>query len=60
MGSLTGSPNGSLVFQAKTTEPLVELGELSAAIEQTVDAGPGGMGFRVNVQLYSVTGATPR
>ena len=49
-----------LVFEAESRKTLVELGQLSATVEQAMYAGPGRVCFRVNVQLDGITGAAPR
>src|SRR5262249_37228407 len=44
-----------LAFEADALEPLLELGELAAGVDQAVDARPGRMRLGVDVQAQRVT-----
>ena len=58
--ALGSSDYGSgLLLDAEILEPLLELGELTAAVQQAVDAGPGGMRLGVDFQIEGVAGLAP-
>src|SRR5262245_62906662 len=43
-----------LAFQADALETLLELGELAAGVDQAVDAGPGRVRLRIDIQAQRV------
>src|SRR5262249_36656891 len=58
------SPRGryagpSLVLDFEALEPLLELGELAAAVDQTMHAGPGWVRLRIDVEPQGVARLAP-